>query len=259
MRICLFSVLVASAMVAGCGRPDAATPGNALASPASAPAPAGARAPEAPRPAEGTPAAEAPRPAEALPAEAPRAAEAVPVAETAPSREITIPAGTTLNVTLDTAVGSDISRVEEAVTAHLTRAIRVQGLTVLPEGSRVTGVVTDATRSAKVKGRAHVAVRFDSLTPRGEDHRYTIRTASVGRTAAATKQKDAMKIGAPAAGGAIIGALLGGKKGALVGTAVGGGAGTAAVLSTRGDEVHLAKGSALAVKLAAPVTVRVRG
>jgi hypothetical protein len=102
-------------------------------------------------------------------------------------------------------------------------------------------------------------VRFDSLTPRGDDHRYAIRTASVGRTAQGTKRKDAMKIGAPAAGGAIIGALLGGKKGALVGTAVGGGAGTAAVLSTRGDEIHMAKGSALALKLAAPVTVRVRG
>ena len=248
MRISIFSMLVASAMVAGCGRPDAATPGNALASPASGSTPSGARAPEAPRPAETPPAGDAPR-----------AAEAVPVAEASPSREITIPAGTTLNVTLDTAVASDTSRVEEAVTAHLTRAVRVQGLTVLPEGSRIGGVVTDATRSAKVKGRAHVAVRFDSLTPRGEDHRYAIRTASVGRTATATKQKDAMKIGAPAAGGAIIGALLGGKKGALVGTAVGGGAGTAAVLSTRGDEAHLAKGSALTLKLAAPVTVRVRG
>ena len=251
MRISICSMLVASAMVAGCGRPDAATPGNALAAPASGPAAA---------PAETAARTEAPRPAEAIPvAEAPRAPESIPVAEASPSREITIPAGTTLNVTLDTAVGSDTSRVEEAVTAHLTRAIHVQGQTVLPEGSRLTGVVTDATRSAKVKGRAHVAVRFDSLTPRGEDHRYAIRTASVGRTAEGTKQKDAMKIGAPAAGGAIIGALLGGKKGALVGTAVGGGAGTAVVLSTRGQEAHLAKGSALTLKLAAPITVRVHG
>jgi hypothetical protein len=255
MRISTFTLLVASALAAGCGRPEAATSGNALASPAKAPASDGA-----PAPAATGERAEAPRPAEAIPvAEAPRAADAVPAAEASPSREITIPAGTILNVALDTAVGSDTSRVEEGVTAHLTRAIRVQGLTVLPEGSRVTGVVTDAIRSAKVKGRAHVAVRFDSLTPRGEDHRYAIRTASVGRTAAATKEKDAMKIGAPAAGGAIIGALLGGKKGALVGTAVGGGAGTAVVLSTRGQEVHLAKGSALTLKLAAPVTVRVRG
>lgn len=241
MRISMFTVLLAGALVAGCNRPDVPAPGNALASPASGPASGGAAAPVA------------------AGADAPRPPEAIPVAEALPSREITIPAGTTLNVMLDTAVGSDTSRVEEAVTAHLTRAIHLQGLTVLPEGSRVSGIVTDATRSAKVKGRAHVAVRFDSLTPRGDDHRYAIRTASVGRTAQGTKRKDAMKIGAPAAGGAIIGALLGGKKGALVGTAVGGGAGTAAVLSTRGDEIHLAKGSALALKLAAPVTVRVRG
>jgi hypothetical protein len=119
--------------------------------------------------------------------------------------------------------------------------------------------VTTATRSAKVKGRAHVAMRFDSLTSRGDDQRYPIRTAPVGRTAQGTKEKDALEIGAPAAGGAIIGALVGGKKGALVGTAVGGGAGTAAVLSTRGKEVHLGKGAALTIRLSSPVTVRVRG
>jgi len=160
---------------------------------------------------------------------------------------------------LDTAIGSETSRAEEPVTAHLSRSITVGGMTVLPEGSRVSGVVTDATRSARVKGRAHVAVRFDSVTPRGDDQRYNIQTTAVGRTAAATKKDDALKIGAPAAGGAIIGAIAGGKKGAAIGTAIGGGAGTGVVLSTRGKEVNLAKGSALTLRLAEPVTVRIRG
>ena len=118
--------------------------------------------------------------------------------------------------------------------------------------------MTDATRSARVKGRAHVALRFDSVTPRGADERYAIRTAVIGRTAAGTQKKDALEIAAPAAGGAVIGALVGGKKGALIGTAVGGGAGTGVVLSTRGKEVRLGKGAVLTMKLAAPVTVRVR-
>ena len=48
-------------------------------------------------------------------------------------------------------------------------------------------------------------------------------------------------------------------KARLVGTAIGGGAGTAAVLSTRGKEVHLAEGAALTVRLTAPVTVVGRG
>ena len=60
-------------------------------------------------------------------------------------------------------------------------------------------------------------------------------------------------------GGAIIGALTGGKNGALIGTAAGGGAGTAVVLSTRGKEVHLPEGAALRLRLTAPVTVRIGG
>jgi hypothetical protein len=173
-------------------------------------------------------------------------------------REITIPAGTRLAIVLDSSVGSDTSRVEEPVTAHLARPVAVHGATVLAEGTQLSGVVTAATRSGKVKGLAHVAMRFNTLTPRGDDQRYRIRTASVGRTAQATKEKDALEIGAPAAGGAIIGALVGGKKGALIGTAVGGGAGTAVVLSTSGKEVRLPKGAALTLRLSSPVTVRVK-
>ena len=109
-----------------------------------------------------------------------------------------------------------------------------------------------------MKGRAHVAIRFESLTPANGGERYRIHTSAVGRTAPGTKKKDALEIGAPAAGGALIGAIVGGKKGALVGTAIGGGAGTAVVLSTRGKEVRLPKGSALTLRLAEPVTVRVK-
>jgi hypothetical protein len=173
-------------------------------------------------------------------------------------REITIPAGTALPVVLDTTIGSDISRVEEPVRAHLAKPISVNGITALPEGSVVNGVVTDAKRSGKVEGLAHVALRFDSVSPRGEDERYRIETSSIGRTAQSTKKKDAVKILAPAAGGALIGGLAGGKKGVAIGTAAGAGAGTAYVMSTRGEEVHLAKGTPLTLKLAEPITVRVR-
>jgi hypothetical protein len=173
-------------------------------------------------------------------------------------REITIPAGTSLPVVLDTSVGSDISRVEQPVHGHLARAIHVNGATVLPSGSAVSGVVTDATRSGKVKGRAHVAMRFSTVTPRGDSESYRMQTRLVGRTAPATKKNDALKIGVPAAGGAVIGALVGGKKGAAIGTAAGGGAGTAVVLSTRGKEVRLGRGATVLVRLAQPLTVRVR-
>src|SRR5207248_11217189 len=99
------------------------------------------------------------------------------------SRDVKMPAGTQLPIVLDTGVGSDTSRVEEPVPAHLARSVLVHGVTALGAGSRVSGIVTDATRSARVKGRAHIAVRFDALTPEGSDARYSIRTAAVGRTA----------------------------------------------------------------------------
>jgi hypothetical protein len=174
-------------------------------------------------------------------------------------REVTIPAGTELPVLLDTAVASDTSHREQAVEAHLARAVVVHGQTALAEGSRVSGVVTDAAKSGRVKGRARLALRFDSVVPKGDDEHYAVRTTAVSRTAAATKEKDALKIAAPAAGGALIGAFVGGRKGALVGAGVGGGAGTAYVLSTRGEEVRLGRNTELKLRLTEPLTVRVQG
>jgi len=173
-------------------------------------------------------------------------------------REITLAAGTRLPIVLDTTIGSDISRIEQPVKAHLSRPVALDGKTILPEGSRLSGVVTDAKRSGRVKGRAHVAMRFDTLLVSGHDERYRIDTAAVGRTAQATKKKDALEIGGGAAGGALVGGLVGGGKGALIGTAVGGGAGTAVVLSTRGKEIRLPRGSAMTLKLVKPLTVRVK-
>jgi hypothetical protein len=208
--------------------------------------------------------AEAPSAATAAPADsstvpvatAGRADAVAPAAAT--FREVTIPAGTRLPIVLDTSVGSDTSHVEQGVQAHLSQPVVVNGLTVLPSGSQVRGVVTEAKQSGKVKGLARIAVRFNSVTPRGDDERYNFRAGSVARTAQATKKRDAMEIGIPAAGGAVVGGLIGGKKGAAIGGAAAGGAGTAVVLNQRGKEVRLGKGAALTLKLTEPLTVRVR-
>jgi hypothetical protein len=180
------------------------------------------------------------------------------VTRAANTREVTLPAGTPLSIILETPVASDTSHVEDAVRARLSLAVMRRGITAVPQGSEVFGVVTDATRSARVKGRARIAVRFDTLVPLGDTERYRMRTAAVGRTAAGTEKKDAIEIGAPAAGGAIVGAILGGKKGAAIGTAVGGGAGAAVVLSTSGKEVRLLRGARLILRLTSPVTIRVK-
>jgi type IV secretory pathway VirB10-like protein len=172
-------------------------------------------------------------------------------------REITIPEGTTLPVTLRTTVASDTSNVEDQVRATLRRAITIDRALALPAGTVLIGHVTDAARSAKVKGRARVAFRFTRADLPGEGGRLALRTATVSRVAPATKKRDAATIGGGAVGGAIIGGIVGGGDGAAKGAVIGGGAGTGVVLATRGQEVRLPAGTAISVKLAAPLTVRV--
>jgi hypothetical protein len=169
------------------------------------------------------------------------------------AREVTLPAGTLLPLTLDSSVASDTSRVEDSVRAHLRRPLVVHGVEVLPAGARVAGFVSEAQRSGRVKGRARVAFRFTSLVHDGEH--YTLRTSRIVREAQGTKKRDAVAIGVPAGAGAAIGAIAGGKKGAAIGTAIGGGAATGAVLATRGKEVRIGRGASVGVRLLEPVTV----
>ena len=169
-------------------------------------------------------------------------------------REVTIPAGTKIGVRLNSAVSSVASRVEDPVDATIIAPVKIAQSEVVPAGSHVKGFVASARRSGKVKGRASLALRFNTLTV-GSDS-YPI-LAQVSRVAPATKKQDAEKIGIPAAGGAVVGGLIGGKEGAAAGAAVGGGAGTAVVLSTRGKEVSLPHGSVLSLRLQKAVTVRV--
>jgi hypothetical protein len=169
-------------------------------------------------------------------------------------REITVQGGTRLAVKLDTTVASNASHAEEPVSGTLVNPVSEDDVLVLPAGSTVKGVVTSAVPSGKVKGRASLAIRFTSIVVDGQS--YTI-AASYSQAAQATKGDDAKKIGIGAAGGAVVGAILGGGKGAAIGTAVGGGAGTAVVLSTSGDEVQWPAGSVIDVALAEPVDVKV--
>ena len=171
-------------------------------------------------------------------------------------REVTLPAGTALPLELTTAVASDTSNVEDTVRATLRSAVSADGRQVLPAGTEVVGSVTQAERSGRVKGRARIAFRFNSLTVAGD--RYDISTAPVAREAEGTKAKDATKIGIGAGAGAAVGALLGGGDGAAKGAAIGGAGGTGVVLATRGKEVRLGAGADVNTRLTAPLTIRVR-
>ena len=178
--------------------------------------------PRPPRPAIPAPAEAAPVPTDAAGSPAGRAAApaAPPGAQTAAAapatatpppppepvyREVTIPAGTNLAVELRTTVASDASHVEDPVRGTLRHPVLVSGVQALAAGAALSGHVTDAERSGRVKGKAVIGFRFTAIDPPGESTHATIQTATILREASATKKQDAAKIGGGAAGGALLG------------------------------------------------------
>jgi hypothetical protein len=169
---------------------------------------------------------------------------------------VTIPAGTTIALTLTTPLASDQNKVEDPVTATVSHAVSVDGVTLIPAGAEVNGTVLDVKPSGRVKGLASIAFRFDKVHARSETH--SIATEKITREAKSTKGKDAAKVGIGAGVGAAIGGIAGGGKGAAIGSIVGGGAATGAVAATKGEEVRLPAGSPVTTTLTEPLVVRVR-
>jgi hypothetical protein len=160
---------------------------------------------------------------------------------------VVLPDGTRLPVKLDRAVSSATSQTGDPVTARLTEDVRVADKLVLPAGTEVRGHVTAAVPSGRVKGRARLALRFESLVYKGKAIPVEIQTVDL--TADNSHKRDAEIIGGGAGAGAIIGAIAGGGKGAGKGALIGAVAGTGAVLATKGQEVELPAGARWTLEL----------
>jgi hypothetical protein len=166
---------------------------------------------------------------------------------------VTLPAGTALPVRFETTVSSATSRAEDRVVAVVRENVQQGGRVVIPAGSEVKGRVVSARRSGKVKGRAYLAVSFDTVEIGGRPHR--IVAHRIAALAPKGTKKDAALIGGGAGAGALVGALADGKGGAAKGALIGGAAGTGAVLSTRGREVAFPSGSRYRVRLTQPLVI----
>jgi len=249
----------------GCGRgqePAAPASNAPPASSESASAQVPPPAPESePAPAPVTP---APAPAKPKPSPAPRPAQQTPVAEapkpTPPPEPITktLAVGTSLSTELVSGASSKTSKVGDAVRARVTEPVEIDGLTVVPAGSMISGTVTEAKPLNKIGGQAVLGIKFDTLElPDG----HTVPViASIAQKGKSETGKDAGTIAGATAGGALLGRLLSKHdktKGTLIGAAVGAAAGTGAAAATKGQEVELPPGATLALTLenAAQVTV----
>lgn len=170
--------------------------------------------------------------------------------------EIVVPSASVIGLELETTLSSETARLEDRVDARVTRDVYAEGRLAIPAGSRVIGAVTVVERGGKVKERARLGVRFHTLVLAG-GRQANLRTEEIYREGESPANDSSRKIGGGAVGGAVLGAILGGKKGVLVGATAGAAGGTAAVMAGDRKPATLTSGTAVTVKLAAPVTVEV--
>lgn len=174
-------------------------------------------------------------------------AKAAALPKPKPPEPVILPQGTVLAAKLETSLSSATSKEGDAILALLAEDVKVGERVVLKQGTELRGHVVAAAPSGRVKGRAHLAIDFDTIVVNGKEREAELRAVDI--TAESGKGKDAKLIGGGAGAGLIIGAIADGKKGALIGTAIGAAAGTGAALATKGKEVELPSGMTLHLKV----------
>jgi hypothetical protein len=155
---------------------------------------------------------------------------------------------------VESAVTSETARLEDRVEARVTRDVRVGSDVAIPAGARALGSVTLVERGGKIKERARLGIRFHTIVL-ADGSEIPLRTETIYREGDSPGKESAAKIGGAAVGGAILGAILGGKKGAVIGGSVGAAGGTAATMAGGRNPATLPAGTTVSVRLNEPATV----
>lgn len=182
-----------------------------------------------------------------------------------------IPQGAHVLLRMENSLNTRTAQEGDFVYLRTAVPIAVGGQIAVPQGSYVQGVVTEAKRSGRVKGRAQLAIRLETLTlGSGKVYKFAPHVSAVeaGETGqkvvgaentveeAPGRGQDAERIAILAGSGAGIGGIADRSwKGAGIGAGVGSAVGLATVLLTRGKEVELRQGSTLDVVFDRPVSL----
>jgi hypothetical protein len=179
--------------------------------------------------------------------------------------EFVVAAGTRIPLSLVNSLNTSHSAQGDRVYLETAFPIVQNGRILIPKGSYVAGTVTEVKRAGKVKGKAELFLRFDSLTlPNGVTREFRSRPDSAdghdvdrqeGKIQGdSNKAGDARTVGTGTGIGASVGSIAGsvaghGGMGAGIGAVGGAAAGLAAVLVTRGPDLILPKGTTLEMVL----------
>ena len=176
-------------------------------------------------------------------------------ASTPATKDVTVPAGTTLLVRMIDSVDSATNHVGDTFHASLEENLYAGDTLVAPKGADVYGRIAEAKSAGKIAGKSDLHLELTGISINGKlqpivTGEYEVQGKSRGK-------QSAERIGGGAALGAIIGAIAGGGKGAAIGAGVGAGAGTAVQVITHGEQVKVPSETLLSFRLQAPVTAQV--
>ena len=172
-------------------------------------------------------------------------------------RHLLITANSVIGLRVDTPVTTEDAVVEDDVEARVTRDVMVEDEVAIPAGTRVLGSVVLVEQTGQLRGSARLGVRFHTVVL-DEIVEVPITTDTVYREGKGLGNDSAAKIGGAAVGGAILGALFGGRQGAAIGGAAGAAGGTAAAMAGNGQPATLPAGSTLTIQLSHPATVTIQ-
>jgi hypothetical protein len=168
--------------------------------------------------------------------------------------DLTVPSGTSIDVTLGTRLSSEDAGVGSAWNGTTRNAFVLDGRNVIPVGSTVAGTVT-AVRPARKGDRAMLDLEMAWVTIGNRNYRLHGTTESV--TAGSTRARNLGAIGAATVAGAVVGHAIGGSdKGTIIGGLIGGGAATGVVSQTKGYQVVLKEGTPITFTTDETVAVR---
>jgi len=149
-------------------------------------------------------------------------------------KPITIPAKTVLSVRLTQAIDVDATQAGMTFKSVLDDPVMMAGNVVLPRGSAVVLQAAKVEQAGKMKGADAITLKANSLIFAGR--KYEIVTSYVESKGEGEGKKTTRKVAGGAGLGAIIGGIAGGGTGAAIGALAGGA--TGAVMSSQGTE-HL--------------------
>ena len=184
-----------------------------------------------------------------------------------------VAAGTHILLNMINSVSTKQAVVGDRIYLETAFPVISNGRVIIPQGSWVTGTVTEVKRPGRIKGRGELQVRFDSLTlPNGvtRDFRSDLGAVDPRENESLKREHSAVKgpgnksgdlgtIAETTTAGTVIGSGIGAAagnvaRGAGAGVGAGAAAGLLGVLLTRGPDATLNKGSTVEMVLDRPIT-----